>query len=454
VADRHRVEDDRHGGPQVGLRRGSMPTDADLLEGFVSRRDELAFAALVERYGPMVLRVCRQLLRDAHDAEDAFQATFLVLVRKAGSIRERGLLGNWLYGVAHRVAARARALTARRRTREGQGGAMADVEASGEPGPSDLQPVLHEEVHRLPDKYRVPVVLCYLEGRSNEEVAAALRRPVGTIKGRLARARKMLRARLVRRGLALSTAALAAALAENASATALPAALRGVTLRAAKRFAAGDTTSGGPVSPRVAALTDAVTRSLRLEPWKVRWKAVAAAGLALGLIVVVIWLLLLGRGARGPGGAANEDGAKAPPPPAAREEGDEKKLQGDWKMAGGVWEGNQMPAVALSDTLWLVQGDRIIFQADGQVVGHFAYKLAPDQKPKAIDVTLTDEGGRPKGKPETWVYELDGDTLRVCKPINGKTARPKELASKPGSNTMVMELKRQPADPGSGGPKK
>ena len=120
MADRQCADDDRHGGPKASPRPGSVPTDADLLESFVSRRDEQAFAALMERHGPMVLRLCHQLLSDAHEAEDAFQATFLVLVRRAGSIRERELLGNWLYGVAHRVAARARAQRTRRRTREGR----------------------------------------------------------------------------------------------------------------------------------------------------------------------------------------------------------------------------------------------------------------------------------------------------------------------------------------------
>jgi RNA polymerase sigma factor (sigma-70 family) len=456
VTDRNRTDDARHGAHRARPRANPASTDADLIEAFVSWRDEGAFSALVERHGPMVLRVCRQLLRDdAHDAEDAFQAVFLVLVRKAGSIRERGLLGNWLYGVAHRVAARMQAVTARRRRREGQGGAMADVEAGGEPRPSDLQPVLHEEVNRLPDRYRVPVVLCYLEGKSNEEVARALHRPVGTIKGRLARARKLLRARLTRRGLALTTGLLAAALAENTAAAAPPpAALRAVTVKAAMRFAAGRTAPGGSVSPRVAALTNGVLRSLRLG----ELRPIAIVGLAaLGLIVLVICLLLLPRGARQPATAAKEDDAKARPVPAApREEGDEKKLQGDWRMAGVVSNGVRTPIVGLGGTVWSFQGEQIILRLDGQVVAHFAYKLAPDQKPKAIDVTLTDERGRPQGKPEPWIYELDGDTLRLCKPIpiEGKTARPNELASKPGSNTMLMELKRQPAGHEKGGARK
>jgi RNA polymerase sigma factor (sigma-70 family) len=390
----------------------------------------------------MVLRVCRQLLRNSDDADDAFQATFLVLVQKAGSIHERELLGNWLYGVAHRVAAKMRTVAARRRTRERQGGTMADVEAGSEPRPSDLQPVLHEEVNRLPDKYRVPIVLCYLEGKSNEEAARTLRRPVGTIKGRLARARKLLWRRLRRRGLVLTLGLVTAALAMNTAAAAPPPALRATTLKAAKRFATGRTAPGGSLSPRVAALANGVLRSMR--PSKL--KTIAVAGLALGVLVIC---LLLFRGGRNPATATKkEDDANAPAGPvAAREEGDEKKLQGEWKMAGIVSRGERMPNVAQGNNLWSFQGEKITWRIDGRLVARFTYKLAPDQKPKAIDVTLLDEQGKPQGMSEAWVYELDGDTLRMCKPTEGNTARPKEVASKPGSNTMLFELKRPAGRP-------
>jgi RNA polymerase sigma-70 factor (ECF subfamily) len=423
------------------VRGGSARTDAELIDDFVGAHDESAFAALVERHGPMVLRLCRRMLADAHDAEDAFQATFLVLVRRAGSIREPELLGNWLYGVAHRVAARARNVSARRRTREGQGHAMADVEAADEPGPSDLQPVLHEEVNRLPDKYRVPVVLCYLEGKSNEEVAQVLHRPVGTIKGRLARARKLLRDRLTRRGLALSTGLLAAALSANTAAAAPPPALRRHTLKAALHFAEAGPDSGGPVSPRVAALANGVLRSLRLGDLK----PFAAAALVLGLVALVIWLLIP-HGARPGAGDAKDAGAKTPAAPAAQEEGDDKKLQGDWKMARAVLNGDPVQGAGAENFVWRFQGEKVVLELNGQVVAHNLFRLAPDQRPRAIDITPTDERGRPprQAKPETWVYELDGDTLRVCKPTEPNAPRPKEVASKPGSNTMLMELKRQP----------
>jgi RNA polymerase sigma factor (sigma-70 family) len=176
-----------------------------------------AFGTLVERHGPMVLGVCRHVLHGHHDAEDAFQATFLVLARKAGSIRNGRVLAGWLHEVAHRIAIKARASAARRRTLEREGVAMSP--AAFESNTQDeaaawkeLRPVLHAEVEMLPDRYRIPVILSYLEGKTNEEVAKLLRWPVGTVKGRLSRARDLLRRRLLRRGLALSAAFLMTAL--------------------------------------------------------------------------------------------------------------------------------------------------------------------------------------------------------------------------------------------------
>ncbi|WP_435018015.1 sigma-70 family RNA polymerase sigma factor [Tundrisphaera sp. TA3] len=203
-------------GPAGGL------TDAQLLERFAARRDgaaEVAFEALVVRHGPMVFRVCRALLRDERDAEDAFQATFLVLARKAGRVGAGGPLGPWLHGVARRVSLKARSASARRARREG-GAILADPPASGSTSPCpDLAPTVHEELGRLPEKYRRPVVLCHLEGLTHAEAARELGWPVGTVSVRLARARDLLRHRLARRGFA-----------PDASASALvPALLAGAT---------------------------------------------------------------------------------------------------------------------------------------------------------------------------------------------------------------------------------
>src|SRR5262249_34266695 len=198
-------------------------TDAHLLGRFTTHREEDAFAALVRRHGPMVLGVCRRVLQDEHLSEDAFQATFLVLARKAGSISKPAVLGGWLYRVAYHIALRARRQVDRRRALERSGGDLLPEQPTLEPFQPDWRRLLADEVSRLPEKYRTPLVLCYWEGKTYEEAAAQLGCPGGTVSGRLARARQLLRSRLVRRGLALSTGALATELSADATFAALSA---------------------------------------------------------------------------------------------------------------------------------------------------------------------------------------------------------------------------------------
>src|SRR5262249_21013486 len=221
-------------------------TDGQLLECFVGRRDETAFEALVRRHGPMVLGVCRRLLGNAHDAEDAFQATFLVLVRKAATLRQRELVGNWLYGTAYRAALETKAASAAHRAKERQVREMPEPEALVETdGWQDLRPLLDQELNRLPERDRVPVVLCDLEGRKRKEVARQLHIPEGTLSSRLAKARKMLARRLARHHLALSGGALALALSQSAASACVPSALVVTTVQAATLLAAGSA-AGGP----------------------------------------------------------------------------------------------------------------------------------------------------------------------------------------------------------------
>src|SRR5262249_38711247 len=155
-------------------------TDGELLEGFVTRRDEAAFETLVRRHGPMVLGVCRRVLQNDADAEDAFQATFLVLVRKAASIRPRGLVGNWLYGVAHSTALKERAMSTKRLAKEREAAARAKPEVTAEAW-QPIQALLDQELKTLPDVYRAAIVLCDLEGKSIREAARQLGRPPGTV---------------------------------------------------------------------------------------------------------------------------------------------------------------------------------------------------------------------------------------------------------------------------------
>jgi RNA polymerase sigma factor (sigma-70 family) len=194
------------------LQKGGGLTDGQLLQCFVTDRDDVAFEALVRRHGPMVMGVCRRVLGNLPDAEDAFQATFLVLIRKAASLQSPELLANWLYGVAYRTAWKARAAAARRRRREIPIQDLPDPQAAPDAVRNEVQHLIDQELRRLPEKYRVAAVLCELEGRSRKEVARELGIPEGTLSSRLAMARRLLAQRLSKHGLVLSGSTLAAAL--------------------------------------------------------------------------------------------------------------------------------------------------------------------------------------------------------------------------------------------------
>ncbi len=221
-------------------------SDTHLLRRFATQNDEAAFAALVRRHGAMVWSVCSRLLPQAADAEDAFQAAFLILVRKAHTLRKPDLLGPWLYGVARRVADKVRRAADRRRARERTLIDPPVCEPTSDVVWRDLRPLLDEEVGRLPEKYRVPFVLCCLEGMTNEEAANRLRCPMGTVLSRLSRARERLRGRLVRRGVDLTGATLATAVAAHATSAAPPAVVA-ETVRMGLTYAAGPAAQAGPV---------------------------------------------------------------------------------------------------------------------------------------------------------------------------------------------------------------
>lgn len=201
--------------PDPGLAGSS---DAALLERVSTAGDEAAFRQLVCRHGPMVLGVCRRILYCPHDVEDAFQATFLVLARKSGSLSHQSLLGNWLYGVAYRTALDARKRAARRAQREREAASMCSLEVVEDHSWSDVRPVLDSELNRLATKYREAIVLCDIQGLSRKEVAKRLGVAEGTLSSRLARGREWLRERLQRRGVSLSLAALVTGLSSSASA--------------------------------------------------------------------------------------------------------------------------------------------------------------------------------------------------------------------------------------------
>jgi RNA polymerase sigma factor (sigma-70 family) len=258
---------------------GESLSDGQLVEGFIRRREEAALEILIRRHGPMVLAVCRRILGNHHDAEDAFQATFLVLVRKASSINPREMVGNWLYGVACNTALKARALAARRKSREKQVMHMPEPEGAANRSDNDLAALLDQELKLLPDKYRSVIVLCDLEGKTRKEVASQLGWPEGTVAGRLARARTLLARRLEKHGLALAAAAMPAALAESAALAAVPTSLTQSTLQAALLFSAGKAAAAGAISLKVLTLTEGVLKTMLVTKLKIATAIVVAAGI-------------------------------------------------------------------------------------------------------------------------------------------------------------------------------
>jgi RNA polymerase sigma factor (sigma-70 family) len=267
---------------------GAGQTDGKLLGSFIEGRDEAAFEALVRRHGPMVLGVCRRILRHEEDAQDAFQAIFLVLVRKAASVVPRERVGNWLYGVAQQTAVRVRAMNAKRWGREKQVTVMPDVAKEHR---DDLTHLVDQELSRLPEKYRVAIVLCDLEGRTRKEVGKQLGWPEGSVSTRLSRGRAMLAKRLAKHGLVFSGEALAVSLSQNVASACLPPSLVSTTVKAATVIAASQLAANTLVSAKVAAITQGVLTSMLLTKLK-----------TVAVVSFMVCVLAVGVGARFPSG--------------------------------------------------------------------------------------------------------------------------------------------------------
>jgi RNA polymerase sigma-70 factor (ECF subfamily) len=419
-------------------------SDGQLLERFLARRDEGAFAALMDRHGPMVLAVCRGVLRDGHDAEDVFQATFLVLVRRAAAVRKRESVGSWLHGVAYRLSVRARREAARRRARDSRRAALMIAEPVDEALWGDLRPVIHEEVDRLPEKYRAAFVLCCLEGKTAAEAARLLDRPEGTVLSRLSRARERLRCRLTRRGVALSAGTVVTLLARDVAAAAVPDPLAAGTLKAAVLFASGSGAAAGAVSAPVLGHVHGLLKAMFLA--KVKAVAVllmvgAAAGSAALAYRTAAAPQETGRPSQARREASPErvgEPALAPPPLDAR------LLQGAWRVVSGTQQNRPVPEV---------EGDRLVFEGDrfimtarrGEPVRLFnrgttrgTYRLDTAQRPHTIDlerqVFLT---------PLRGIIALEEGTLKLCLGDPDRGGRPTEFGSEPGSRQLFLILKRE-----------
>ena len=406
-------------------RAAGEEADGQLLELFGAQRDEGAFATLVKRYGPLVLGVCRRVLCHEQDAEDAFQATFLVLVRNARSIRKSESLGSWLYGVASRIARRAKEVRARRAVQRVDLPNIAAPESCPDWLVRDLRPVLDEEVNRLPPKYRLPFVLCHVEGKTNEQAARELGCPVGTVLSRLARARGRLRARLNRRGLAVRANLLAAALAEALACPAVPAHMANSTAKAAALHAAGKTAASGVFSANVIALAAAFSK----RGWKLKLACALTAVLVLAFICVYL-LLPEKKPAVPPERLQKVVAPKAEPVMID----DKERLQGVWKAQGVEMGGKKMPA----DFRAHFRGDKFNLNTLDAKGPDLTFDLDQNKKPKTITLR-TDNGAVQPG-----IYEFDGDKLRLF--VNrGGDPRPASFAAKPTPTMLLFVFDREKA---------
>ena len=407
-------------------------SDGLLLAQFVACRDEAAFAVLVRRHGPMVFGVCARVLGVA-DAEDAFQATFLVLARKAAGIRDPAALGSWLYGVACRTALKVRSDAAGRRARERRVRAVDVPDPADEAARHDLRKALDDELSRLPDKYRAAVVLCCLEGHTHEEAARRLGCPRKTVTTRLTRACERLRGRLTRRGLALSAGALALLLAQQ-GAKAAPVALTEVTIKAATLFAAGEVAAAGSVSALALTLTKEVLKAMwvaKLKTTAILLASVMGIGAALGVCAM-----------QSSAAAKPEaDNGVAPKLDERSKEAEAlKELEGDWKVVELVKDGRKATEEGMKEMRWNFKGSKLQgTDRGGKSADQSEVKLDPSKEPPQID--FVGLAGEHKGETAQCIYKLEKGRLTVCW-RNEKRGRPTEFTAEKGSDRVLITLEK------------
>jgi RNA polymerase sigma factor (sigma-70 family) len=463
------------------LREEDHLSDGQLLDRFLKKRDDAddaAFAALVRRHGPMVWGVCLRIVGHTDDAEDAFQATFLILVRKAAAIKPRDAVGNWLYGVASHASLKARTASARVRAKEKQVTSMPEPAKDQRDDREELQRLLDQALGVLPDKYRLPVVLCDLEGRTRKEVAAQLKIPEGTLSSRLATAHQMLAKRLARRGLVVSGGSLAALFAQNAASASVPPAVVSSTIKTAILVAASKWAVAGVASTKVAALTEGVMKAMLLTKLKV-----ATATVLIISLLAVAGTLISGHisaaqqgqaenvadGGRkgdsnglGAGAVEKERDFKKQPEeldnelmtkaaqevsttPGAPEKkltvasSDQKAFQGRWRLLQGrgrIAEDEPNWHFEEGKKIWFGYFVAVASPKDFKRGRTATYKLDPSQHPKTIDVTLED------GKEVRGIYLLADDALIICLSKAG-AARPSAFTAGTEAGEELLLFQRE-----------
>jgi RNA polymerase sigma factor (sigma-70 family) len=337
---------------------GTRPTDRELLEQYVTCRDEVTFEALLRRHGPMVLGVCLRVLRNQADAEDAFQATFLVLVRKAATIRSPNV-ASWLYGVAHNTALKALAMNRKRRTKEREAGSVSRTRTA-EPDWCELQAMLDTELSRLPDRYRTPLVLCDLEGKTIKEAARHLGWPQGTAATRLARGRTLLARRLAKHGLIVSAAMVTATLSHGSAMASVTWALVHTTIQAATWFAAARGAATVLISTKVVALTEGVLQAMFLNRLR-------------SAICVLLMLATLGLAANGLAHRTQAaDHPRSPSPSAIRKQDNSNLKETVLALEKRIWEAYKAQDRAafrslLADDFEGVNKEGILFDKAGEL---------------------------------------------------------------------------------------
>jgi RNA polymerase sigma factor (sigma-70 family) len=410
----------------LGAMETTAFTTAELLERFLNRHEQGAFEELVRRHGPTVLAVCRRVVGHEQDAEDAYQAAFLVLAQKATKIRPPAMLPNWLYGVAYRVSIKLRALNAKRQAREKLVSNIPESRSTMTHLEPDLKNVVDEELSRLTDKYRVAVIMCDLEGMTYREAARQLGWPEGTLSIRLARARKKLAGRLLRRGITVSMTAVGAALSQNAATAQVPVSLFAGTIKAGSLREIGQAARAGIVSEKAGALAESTLKAMLVRTVKT-WTA--------GLILLISIGFFVGFLATSTGQLKKLNGAQQ----AQDVKKDLEALQGTWRVVEAYRAGQPAKLDAAHDRA-LFKGDLQILDPGGaDRTSRFA--LDPSKHPKWIDFATMPAKGKGINVPA--IYELQGDTLRICFDNESDTPkRPSEFSSTP-QNQLTLEVLRR-----------